>query len=161
MRTSLAALILLALAGCDSKKEKSDSALAKRPLQAGHRAMLVRFADAVVKKDYRAAYEETSADYRKDVGWEEFETSIRRYREGAEAAPTYVLGASEEDPKEWREGLIELFVPEAMRSKVVEEAVLHFTVKGKTPDDEGFWSVVCWIVEEGGAPKILNYVQDD
>jgi hypothetical protein len=152
--------VALILAACG--KESTDaSPISKRPLKPAHREVVTRFADAVAKKDYRAAFEETAADFKSQVGWEEFEKSIRRYRDQAETAPAYVLGATEDDPKDFKEGLIELFVPEAERGRVVEEAVIRFTVKGKTPDDAGFWAVILWIVDDGASAKILNYVQDD
>src|SRR5687767_1179365 len=109
-------LLLLFLAGCgDGSSGKADG-LSKRPLRSEHLELVTRFAEAVVRKDYKAAYEDLAADYKAEVGWEEFHSSITRYREGAEATPTYVIRATEDDPKNIvKDSVVELFVPEAKR----------------------------------------------
>lgn len=151
-------LLFLALAACGDGSGGSDAdGLSKRPLRPEHRELVVRFAEAVVKKDYKAAYQELSSEYATQVGWEGFLESIRRYREGASAAPTYALSATEDDPRKIAEdGVVELMVPENLRSRIAEEVAVDFKVK----DAEG-WTLVCWLMDEGGTWKILNYYQDD
>lgn len=154
--------LLLLLAGCGDGSSSESTGLSKRPLQKEHLDLVTRFADAIVRKDYKAAYEETAADYKTEVGWDEFQKSISRYRESAEAAPTYTISATEDDPKTIaKDSVVELFVPEDKRGRIVEEAALHFKVKGKGDEGDGFWALICWIVPESGGWKILNYYQDD
>jgi hypothetical protein len=161
MRFAWLALLLAACDGGGGGKDEHPTGLSKRALKQSHRDLVTRFADAVVRKDYSAAYGEMSDSYRKDVGWEEFRKSIGRYREQATAPPTYGLWATEDDPKKIADdSVVQLFVPEALRGRIVEEAAIHFQVKDGG-DVEGFWALICWIVEEGGVPRILNYYQDD
>lgn len=150
-------IFLLALAACGESSSSSSDGLSKRALLPEHRELVVRFAEAVVRKDYKEAYKELSAEYAKEVGWEGFLESIRRYREGAGSAPTYTLSATEDDPKKIAEdGVVELMVPENLRGRIAEEVAVHFNVK----DEEG-WALICWLIDEGGTWKILNYYQDD
>lgn len=144
------------------KKGDAPDGLSRRRVKAGHEALGRRFAEAVVRKDYKAAYAEMSASYRKDVGWDEFEKSIQRYRESATTPPKYEMWATEDDPKNIsKDSVVELFVPAPLRERIVEEIAIHFTVKGGPDDSEGFWGLVFWVTEEDGGPKILNYYQDD
>ena len=151
------------LASCGgSSDDGGDTVLSKRPLKKEHLDLVKRFAEAVVRKDYKAAYEDMSGSYKTSVGWIEFEKSITRYRGGAGGAITFKIQSTEDDVKAIHEdAMLRVLVPEDGRKRVLEEVAVHFTVKGKTPDDEGFWALVCWIVEEGGAFRILNYYQDD
>jgi hypothetical protein len=143
------------------KRGGAPEGLSNRPLKAEHRALVTRLADAVVRKDYKAAYEQTSQTYRKDLGWDEFLKSISRYRGAAVNPPTYGIWATEDDPKQiQKDSVVELFVPAPFRSRIVEEAAIHFDVK-ESDGTDGFWALICWIVEEDGAPRILNYYQDD
>ena len=151
-------------AGSKKRKKKGGApeGLSSRALKAEHKALVRRFAEAVVRKDYKAAYQEMSESYTRDVGWTEFESSIRRYRESAEHPPTYELWATEDDPKKIaKDSTVELFVPAPMRDKILEEAAVHFSVKADKDGVEGFWALICWIVDEGGTPRILNYYQED
>lgn len=144
------------------KKGGAPEGLSGRALKADHKALVQRFAEAVVRKDYTAAYQEMSESYKRDVGWTEFESSIRRYRESAEHPPTCEIWATEDDPKKIaRDSIVELFVPAPMRDKILEEAAIHFSVKADKDGVEGFWALICWIVDDGGTPRILNYYQDD
>lgn len=153
-------LLFLLLVSCGDGSSSESTGLSKRPLQKEHLELITRFADAVVRKDYKAAYEEMAADYKTEVGWDEFQKSISRYREAAESAPTYKISATEDDPKTIaKDTIVELFVPEAKRSRIVEEAAIHFSVKDK--DGDGFWALIGWVVAESGGWKILNYYQDD
>lgn len=156
-------LLLALLAGCGKESSGSSDGLSNRPLKAEHQALVARFADAVVRKDYKGAFAETASDYQSEVGWDEFQASISRYRDRAESAPTYKIKATEDDPSKIKEdSVVALFVPEAKRGRIVEEAAIHFHVKGKGGDDaDGFWALICWIVDESGTWKILNYYQDD
>ncbi|HEX7901042.1 MAG TPA: hypothetical protein VF950_25000 [Planctomycetota bacterium] len=149
------AVWLLALAGCG--KSEDPEGLSRRELRPEHRELVVRFAEAVVRKDYKAAYKDLSATYDAEVGWDGFLESIGRYRDRAEADPTFTLSATEDDPKRIAEdSLVELMVPRHLRGKIAEEVAVSFDLKG----EEG-WTLVCWIVDEGGTWKILNYYQDD
>ena len=144
------------------KKGGAPEGLSRRALKAEHKVLVQRLAEAVVRKDYKAAYQEMSESYKTDVGWTEFESSIRRYRESAEQPPTYELWATEDDPKKIsKDSTVELFVPAPMRDRILEEVAVHFSVKADKDGVEGFWALICWIVDEGGTPRILNYYQDD
>lgn len=150
-------LLLLALSACGDSGGGPADGLSRRELRAEHRELVVRFAEAVVRKDYKAAFEETSADFRTEIGWDDFQESISRYRDRAPSAPTYTLSATEDDPKKIADdGVVQMLVSKERRSRIVEEVAVHFSVKG----EEG-WALICWIVDEGGAWKILNYYQDD
>jgi hypothetical protein len=164
MRTArllIGAGLLLASCGEGKKGGGAPDGLSSRPLKPEHRELVRRLAEAVVRKDYRGAYETMSEGYRRDIGWTAFEESIRRYREAATNPPRYEIRATEDDPKKIdKEGVVELFVPAALRGRIVEEAAIHFSVR-ESDGEEGFWALVCWIIEEDGAPRILNYYQDD
>jgi hypothetical protein len=154
--------LLLALPSCGKDESKDPVGLSKRPLQKEHLDLVTRFADAVVRKDYKAAYENMAPDYKSEVGWDEFQKSISRYREAAESTPTYTISATEDDPKTIaKDSVVELFVPEAKRGRIVEEAAIHFKAKGKGEDADGFWALICWVVADQGGWKILSYYQDD
>ena len=156
------AILLLALAACGDGSSSDRTGLSKRPLKKEHQDLIVRFTEAVVRKDYQAAYQEMASDYQSEVGWDEFQKSISRYRESAGAVPTYTISATEDDPKTIaKDSVVELFVPEAKRGRIVEEVAVHFKVKGKGDEGDGFWALIGWIVEESGSWKILNYYQDD
>ena len=154
----IVSLILLSSCG---KESEDRTGLSKRPLKREHQSLAQRFAEAVARKDYKAAFEMTAPSFRSEVGWDEFLESIQRYRESASAVPKFTISATEDDPKNIQsDGMVELLVPEAERKKIVEEAAIHFTVnEGK--DDAGFWALILWIVEESDGPRILNYYQDD
>jgi hypothetical protein len=154
----LASLVMMASCG---KEPERGGALSKRPLKKEHQALVQRLAEAVARKDYKAAFETTAPTFRSQVGWDEFLESIQRYRESTSAVPTFTLSATEDDPKNIeQDGMVELLVPADQRKRIVEEVAIHFSVnEGK--DDEGFWALVCWIVEESDGPRILNYYQDD
>jgi hypothetical protein len=156
-------VLLLVLTACGKAAEpgaggdNGADARSNRPLAPKHLALVTRFAKAIAAKDYRAAFAEMSDDYRSQAGWDDFEKSAKRYRESTEKAPDFTVKAGEDNPKDIPKGLMELFVPVSMRGRVVEEAVIHFTVK----EDEGFWACFCWIVEDPAGPKILQFAQDD
>ena len=151
---SLATALLLASCG---KKEEAPVGLSARALKAEHRELVTRFAEAVARKDYTAAFDRMASSDRSQLGREEFEESIGRYRESATSAPTFTIHATEDDPKQIdHEGVIEFLVPADLRGRIVEEFAIHFKVA-----DEGFWAIVGWIVDDPEGARILNYYQED
>lgn len=130
----------------------------ERALSVAHADLANRFGQAVLAKDYTAAYALTSESFKKDIPFDEFKESISRYREGVEGKLTFTAQATEEDPKQIQEdSLVQMFVSDPkLRESIQEEVVLHFEVA----EGEG-WALVFWIVSEGGLPRILNYYQDD
>jgi hypothetical protein len=143
----------LILASCGGEPEKP-----KRTLAFKFQDVARRFGDAVIAKKYREAFSMMAADYQIQVGWDEFEKSISRYRDHVPGSLQVTIEATEEDPSTLKDDtMVGFLVPEAQRSKILDEAVLHFDPEG---DEEG-WALVMWFVEENGAVRILNYYQDD
>jgi hypothetical protein len=161
MRRALVVALLplvLALASCPGAGGAAKGA--GRTIKKSHEQLMTAFARAVVAKDYDAAFGCTSASYQRDVGRSNFLESIRRFREGVEdgKAVRFGLGTAEEDPAALKDDtMVKLLVgDEKERASIVEEVIVEFSVS----QEEG-WTLVAWIVEEGGASKILNYYQDD
>ena len=161
-------LAMLLTAGCGSSDgsptatDDDQQVGAKRPLSRPHSVMVERFAKAIAEKDYKTAYAQMSAEYQKDLGEKEFLDSVKRYREGCPAVPSFEIAATEEDVADLKEdSVIELLVPENLRGRIVEEAVIRFQHGKSDSDDWAFWAVVLWVCEEKTGPKILNFYQDD
>ena len=133
-------------------KEKPNRPLDKRCVQ-----LVESFAQAVVAKNYEAAYRCMSDRYQRDVGRDEFLKSISRYRDGVQGALTWTVRVGEDDPKNIKnDAVAQLFVGDPkIRESIIDEAIIDFKTGG-----EG-WGLVLWCIDEAGSIKILNYYQDD
>jgi hypothetical protein len=154
-------VVALALfAACAGKKESDSkpSAAGARTLPAVQDAAARRFGDAVLAKDYNAAYAMMAAAYKQDTPYDEFLKSIGRYRDPVTAPLKVSVRASDDDPATLKDdAMVQMLVPEALRSQIAGEAILDFEPEG---DAEG-WTLVMWLVDEGGQIHVLNYYQDD
>jgi len=148
------------LAACAGKKESDSKASAAGPrtLPAAHEAAARRFGDAVLAKDYDAAYAMMAAAYKQETPKDEFLKSIGRYRDPVAAPLKMSVHASDDDPATLKDdAMVQMLVPEALRGQIAGEAILDFEPQG---DAEG-WTLVMWLVDEAGQIHVLNYYQDD
>jgi hypothetical protein len=145
-------------AGCGSAEKAAETTPAKtRALEPRHVEVASAFARAVADGNYELAYAFMSEQYKRDIGHEEFLSSISRYRGGYQSAPTFTVKASDDDPAQLKDDpVMTLFVGDAaVRAQVRDEAIIDFRAG---PDG---WTLIAWLVEEEGQVRILNYVQDD
>jgi hypothetical protein len=162
MRSSVRLRLVVAIwlgAGCGSaeKTAESTSTRTARTLAPKHAEVASTFASAVAGRNYELAYALMSELYKRDIGHEEFLTSISRYRDGHETPPEFTVRASDDDPAQLKDDpVMTLFVGDAaVRAQVRDEAIIDFRV-----GTDG-WTLIAWLIEEGGQVRILNYVQDD
>ena len=152
------AVVWLAV-GCGSADKAGEPTPAKsaRSLEPKYAEAASAFASAVAAGNYELAYAFMADLYKRDVGHEEFLSSISRYRDGYQMPPAFVVRASEDDPAQLRDDpVMTLFVGDAaVRAQVRDEAIIDFRV-----GSEG-WTLIAWLIEEQGQVRILNYVQDD
>jgi len=159
MKTALVALALLA--AC-SRPGGGSGPKAKRTLPAHLEAAAKRFGEAVLAKNYAAAYELMAASYRERLPYEEFLESITRYRDHVQGELKLEVRASEDDPKTLKDdGMVQMLVPDHLRGHILDEAILAFDVTTGEDKEEGDWVLVMWLTEESGQLRVLNYYQDD
>jgi hypothetical protein len=153
----VAALWLAAGCGSAEKAAETTPEKAARALEPRHAEVASVFASAVAGRNYELAYGLMSELYKRDVGHAEFLSSIARYRDGYETAPTFTVKASDDDPAQLKDDpVMTLFVGDAaVRAQVRDEAIIDFR------DESNGWTLIAWLVEEQGQVRILNYVQDD
>jgi hypothetical protein len=153
----VAALWLAAGCGSAEKAAETNPGKTARTLEPRHAEAAATFASAVAGRNYELAYGFMSELYKRDVGHEEFLSSISRYRDGYQAAPTFTVKASDDDPAQLKDdAVMTLFVGDpAVRALVRDEAIIDFR------DGSNGWTLIAWLVEEQGHVRILNYVQDD
>jgi hypothetical protein len=145
-------------AGCGSAEKAAETTPAKiRALEPRHAEAASAFAGAVADGNYELAYAFMSEQYKRDIGHEEFLSSISRYRSGYQSAPMFTVKASDDDPAQLKDDpVMTLFVGDAaVRAQVRDEAIIDFRA-----GSDG-WTLIAWLVEEEGQVRILNYVQDD
>lgn len=159
VRLGLVVAVIWLAAGCGSAEKAAEPTPAKtaRTLEARHAEAASAFASAVAGRNYELAYALMSELYKRDIGHDEFLSSISRYRDGYEAAPTFIVKASEDDPAQLKDDpVMMLFVGDAaVRAQVRDEAIIDFRA-----GSDG-WTLIAWLIEEQGQVRILNYVQDD
>lgn len=150
--------LVAACGGGEGGGSADDEDAPKRTLSKPRQEFAASFAQTVVNKDYKAAYGMMSTYYRNNLSYEEFLESITRYRDSVPGKLEVKIRASDDDPKSLPEdAMVQLLVhDEKVRTSILDEFILDFRT-----EDEGFWVLVGWIVEEEGKLKILNYYQDD
>jgi len=148
------------LSGCGAKGGAAAAPEAGSGLKKPHEDMATAFARAVVAKDYDGAFGCTSSHYQSSVGRADFLKAISIYRDrfGPELKLAFKLRASGSTPEQIRaDKLMMSFVTdESARAGIVEEVSISFDPEGEVDG----WLLVAWIVEEGGAPKILTFYQE-
>ena len=153
--------LLIAFAGlvaCGGPQRGSAPA-AGRALPASVEQAAKRFGEAVLAKDYGAAYGMMSSSYREAQPYPDFLQSIARYRDHVDGELKLGVRASDDDPRTLKDdAMVQMLVPEPLRGLIVEEAILDFEVDSGEKDG---WVVVAWFVEESGQLRVLNYYQDD
>jgi hypothetical protein len=146
------------LAACRKPATPESAPGAARTLAPNLEAAARGFGEAVLARNYTAAYGMMAASYREALPYEEFLESIGRYRDGAGELKLGVR-ASDDDPQALKDdGMVELLVPENLRDQILDEAILDF--EPASGEGEG-WVLVMWLVDEAGQVRVLNYYQDD
>ncbi len=156
-------LVLLALlSACDKVDGGSGSSRSsKRTLAPRLQTAAQEFGDAVLARDYEAAYAMTASAYRQSMSHAEFLKSISRYRDDAHGVFKLTVQASSDDPKELKnDPLVRTLVPAHLHGAILDEAILNFSRSDELGEGDG-WVLVAWLINESGTIKILNYYQDD
>lgn len=146
-------LLMALLASCgESSKPKT------RALSQPHADLTSALGQAIVAKDYSAAYALMAESYKQSTSLDDFKTAISHYRDRVEGKVTFTMETGESDPAKIKEDvLVRMFIQDAAkRDSIVEEPILHFDAG----EVEG-WSMILWIVSEGGQFRFLSFAQDD
>jgi hypothetical protein len=140
---------LLALCVCCAKDDKDVPRAVGDPK---YQELVEQFANAIAQKDYRTAYDLTSANLRDKLTFDEFIQTWKPYLDSFESDIQTGYEASG-DPQEMAE-----FVPEADRPHLVEEITIEFS--GNIGGSEEAFFCTVWVIDDG-TPSIGSFYVED
>ena len=150
MKYFIVGLLLFSLA-CSKTKDEDEEEV--RQADPKYQAVVEQFAKAVAREDYRTAYDLTSEDLQSRLSFDEFVEAWKPYIDSFEGEIELGYSASD-DPQ----GMAE-FVPEAVRSYLVEEVTIELS--GTIEDSEEAFFCTAWVIDQGGEISIGSFYVED